>query len=212
MTSYYSRKNRLVVPGEPLASAEEYVNGGSTYIDDGLIRASTLGILRVDERSKLVNVQPFKKPKMPRSGSSVVGLVTSVRHDMVIVSMYGEIDLQPSPRWLYEYSSIYSGAIAISMVTKEYVDDINNYYRTGDIILARVLNNNTPYHLTTKPPQYGVIYALCSRCGGILQPVNPRTMKCPRCGYSESRKVSVLASSKLLRINIKNYLVVTKSW
>jgi exosome complex component CSL4 len=107
----------------------------------------------------------------------------------------------------FKYSSVYSGAISIANISEEYVNDINDYYRVSDVILARVISSTPPYHLETREPAYGVIYARCARCGQLLEPVNNRTMKCPRCGHVEKRKVSALASSKLLNINIRQLLV-----
>lgn len=205
---YYSSRERVVAPGEVLGVAEEYVAESGTYIDEeGLIRAAMPGVARIDPRSKTVRVSPFKQWKLPRQGSNSFGLVTQVRHDLVVVELYGEVSTDPTTKWLYEYTSPLTGGIPIHLVTKEYVKDLHSYYRTGDLILARVLDNSPPYTLTTKPPQYGVVYAQCSRCGSLLQPLNPRSMKCPRCGQVEERKVSVLASSKLLRINLRRYLV-----
>ncbi len=204
----YSSRERMVVPGEVLGAAEEYVVEQGVYIDEqGLLRASVAGRLVIDPRSKTVRVVPVKVPRLPRQGSTSLGLVVQVRHDLVVLDLYGEVSPDPAPRWLYEYDSPLTGGIPISMVTKEYVEDLHDYFRPGDLVLARVLNNTTPYTLTTKPPQYGVVYALCSRCGAQMQPLNPRSMKCPRCGRVENRKVSVLASSKLLRINIRRFLV-----
>ncbi len=199
---------RPVTPGDMLGVAEEWVPGYGVYIDsEGYLRASVAGVAEYDVRSRVVRVRPSKPVKMPMAGSSVVGVVYNIGHDVVMLDILGEVSLQPSPKWRYEYSGDLSGGIPISMITKEYVKDINDYYRIGDIVLARVLNNKNPYHLTTKPPQYGVIYARCSRCGTLLEPVNPRSMKCPKCGNVEKRKVSVLASSKLLRINLRRSLI-----
>ena len=118
------------------------------------------------------------------------------------------MSLSPVPRFLHEYTSKFPGAVAISNIADEYIEDIHDYYRVGDIILARVLNSNAPYHLTTRAPQYGVVYARCSRCGALLEPEKGRSMRCPRCGHKERRKVSVLANSRLLRLGLKRLLVV----
>ncbi len=209
--SLHSSEKR-VVPGELLGVAEEYEAGPGTYVDEeGFIRAAVPGVARYDSRSRSVRVDPVKRPRLPGVGSEVVGVVTSVRHDVVVLDLIGEVRLQPVPRFLYEFPSRLSGAITIANIAEEYVKDINDYYRVGDIVLARTLNGSTPYHLTTVQPQYGVIYAYCSRCGNLLEPVNNRTMKCPACGHVEKRKVSALAGSKLLSINVRWGLVIPLS-
>lgn len=210
--SQYSReyKDKRVLPGEILAAIEEFIPGPGTYIDEdhGVIRASVKGTATYNMATRTVEVKADKTLKVPRPGSSAVGLVTQVRHDVVLVELYGEVRLQPSPKWLYEYSGRFLGAIPIANISEEYVKSIDDYYRKGDIVLVKVLNSSNPYHLSTVEPPYGVLYAECSRCGAVLEPVNPRTMKCPRCGHVEKRKVSVLASSRALSLELKKYLVI----
>ena len=200
---------RRVVPGEELAVIEEFNPGPGTYVDEehGVVRASVEGVAHYDFQVRIVSVRPAKPLRVPRPGSSAIGLVTQVRHDIVLVELYGEVRLRPAPAWLYEYSGKFLGGIPVPNISEEYVKNPDDYYRPGDIVLVKVLNSRNPYHLSTKDPPYGVVYAECSRCGAILDYVNTRTMKCPRCGHVEKRKVSVLASSKVLRLALKRYLV-----
>jgi len=209
-TSSRRFEERPVTPGEPLAGLEEFIPGPGTFVDEeaGVIRAAVSGIARYNMLARIVEVKPTKPLRVPRAGSTAVGLVTQVRFDVVLVELYGEMSLQPTPKWLYEYTGRFLGAIPIANISDEYIRDITDYYRPGDIVLVRVLNNTNPYNLTTRQPQYGVIYAECSRCGARLEPVNQRTMRCPKCGHVEKRKVSVLASSRLLRLNIKRALMI----
>lgn len=199
-----------MVPGQPLASLEEYLPGEGVFVDEerGLLRAAQPGFLDVDRKNKVIRVRPVRRPRMPGPGSTVVGMVTGIRHDLVLVELYGQLELQPRPRWLWEFSGKFSGAIAIGNIANEFIKDIYDYYRVGDIIIARTLNKGNPYHLTTKESRYGVVFAQCSRCGALLEPVNERTMRCPRCGKVEKRKVSILASSRLLQISLRRTLLI----
>ncbi|MCE4622853.1 MAG: exosome complex RNA-binding protein Csl4 [Desulfurococcales archaeon] len=203
-------KEKRVTPGEELASIEEFIPGPGTYVDsdNGVIRAAVEGVAKYNMLTRTVEVKPLKVLRIPRPGSSAVGMVMQVRHDVVLVELYGEVRLQPSPLWLYEYSGRFLGAIPISNISEEYVRSIDDYYRKGDIVLVKVINGTNPYHLTTVDPPYGVLYAECSRCGATLEPVNPRTMRCPKCGLVEKRKVSVLASSRILKLELRNYLMI----
>jgi len=203
------KTERLVLPGDPLAVIEEYLPGEGTYVDEqGWIRAAIKGVARFDVQAKRVDVSPARPLRVPKANTDAVGVVTQVRHDVVLVELYGKVRLQPTPKWEYEYSGRFLGAIPIANVSEEFVKDLADYYRPSDIVLVRVLNNTNPFHLTTRLPQYGVLYAECSRCGARLEPVSQREMKCPRCGHLEKRKVSVLASSRVLRIEIRRALVI----
>jgi len=200
---------RKVVPGEELATIEEFIPGPGTYTDQesGVIRASLNGIAQYNFSTRIVRVTPLSGMRVPQPGSSAIGLVMQVRYDIVLVELYGEVRLQPTPSWLYEYSGKFLGGIPISNISEEYVKSIEDYYRPGDIVLVKVLNNTNPYNLSTVDPPYGVVYAECSRCGSLLEPVNTRMMKCSRCGKTEKRKVSVLASSKLLNLILRRHIV-----
>ena len=205
-----SSLERSVTPGEALASIEEYLPGEGTYVDEaeGVIRAAVAGTARYDMVNKVVSVRPVKRVRMPGPGAAVIGMVTSVRHDLVLVEIYGQVELQPRPRFLWEFSGKYSGAISIANIADEFIKDVNDYYRVSDIVVVRTLNRGNPYHLSSKGPQYGVVYAQCARCGGPLQPVNPRTMKCARCGHVEKRKVSVHAMSRSLVAGLRRAIFV----
>jgi len=203
---------RRVEPGDVLGVEEELYPGDGVYVDEsGFVRAGVLGEATLDLESKTVVVRRLKQPLAPKPGSSVVGFVTSVRHDIVIVELYGLVSLSPRVSWLGEFPGTFTGGIPIGQVSGEFIRDIQEYYRVGDVVLARVLNAVSPYQLTTKPPQYGVIYALCSNCLTPLEPAGQRSMRCPRCGNVEARKVSILASSKLLQVNIRRLLAI-KRW
>lgn len=188
---------RRVRPGDEIAVIEEYQPGPGTYVDDGIIRASVMGVIVVNESSRVVEVRPYKGLRTPRRCTSALGIVTSVRHDLVVVSLVGEVSLKPQPRLVGEYSGVFDGAIPIQLVSEEYVRDIYEYYRVGDIVVAKVVSGSNPYTLSTKNPQHGVVYGLCSKCGGLLVPESNRAAKCQSCGSVEPRKASIIQPSRI---------------
>lgn len=200
-----------VLPGDVIASIEEYLPGKGTYVDHGrgLIRAALPGVAVVDEANKRVMVRPKREAKLPGPGAEVVGLVTQIRHDVVIVDLYGVVAAAPRPRWLYELSSPMTSGLPIANVADEFINDLHDYYRVGDIIVAKIVSQSPPYTLATKNPQYGVVYGVCSRCGGILRFNTERSVKCTRCGNVEKRKASILGRNPSFRINIRQLLVKT---
>ena len=207
-----SREDSFVIPGDVVGVEEEFSPVEGVYVDEsGFIRSYALGRVSYDRVSKAVHVRRLRQPLVPRPGLNVVGVVTSLRHDLVLVELYGVVSLSPRVSWVGEFDGVFAGGIPIGQVSGEFIRDISEYYRVGDVVLARVLSPTSPYQLTTKTPQHGVIYALCSNCLAPLEPVNQRSMKCPRCGNIEARKVSLLASSKMLQINIRRLLAL-KRW
>ncbi|MFN4046206.1 MAG: exosome complex RNA-binding protein Csl4, partial [Acidilobaceae archaeon] len=186
-----------VQPGEVLGVVEEYTPGTGVFTDnDGVLRSSIAGLAVFDLNHKTVHVKPLKDVKLPRAGYSVLGVVTGLRHDSVSVELYGMLSLSPAVSWLGELYGILSGFIPISQVSTEFVKDIHEYFRPGDVIIARTLNSSNPYQLSTKQPQYGVVYTLCSHCLKPMEPKTQKTRKCPSSGRGESRKRSILAAYK----------------
>jgi exosome complex component CSL4 len=204
-------EKRLVLPGEALGVIEEYNAGPGTYVDPfGVIRASISGVLRIDRVGRTLSVVPQAgaPTSLPQYGDIVLGVVTNIRPDLVIVEVHARVLLSPSgPRILGEFKGKLTGAIPISYITDERIKDVHDYFRIGDIILAKTLNNTNPYTLTTKEPPLGVVYAECARCGAPLRPISNKAMKCPACGNVESRKVSTLAGHKGLANNIRWWLI-----
>ncbi|MDP8003251.1 MAG: exosome complex RNA-binding protein Csl4 [Caldisphaera sp.] len=207
--SYYL-KDSVVVPGQIVAQQEEFVEGEGTYIDflTGFIRSSLVGKISIDFNNKIININPKKKIKLPKKGSIVVGSVSTVRENIIFVDIYGSLILYPRPQWEAEFSGPLSGSILSNQAGLEKNNDLQEIVKPNDIILAKVTNQTNPYNLTLKGPQLGVIYSTCSKCGSIMLPGENNTMKCPRCGNVEKRKISNLASSRLLRIELKRTLLM----
>lgn len=205
-------EKRLAMPGEALAVEEEYVAGENVYEDRrGYLRSSAVGLPSYDKRTKVVQVLTKRRVRLPPIGSTLFGIISSVRSDFVTVELYGIVSLSPTVHWVAELRSAYTGLLAIWQIANEYVKDVHEFYRVGDAVLARTLSSTVPFHLTTKPPQYGVVYALCSKCLSIMEPLSPKSMRCPVCGNVEPRKVSNLASSRTLHIGLKR-LMAQKRW
>jgi exosome complex component CSL4 len=193
------------VPGDVIGYEEEYVDGQNVFLEEpaGLLRASTVGVLRLDNNLKVASVLPARTLRAPGKGSFVIGMVTQVRENLVFTELYGEISLDPRPRWVKEFSGRLTGVITPEHISDSRIDDIYSFLRPGDIIVARVMSTISPYLLSLKSPQLGVLYAFCSRCGSLMTP-EADGFRCPRCGNFEKRKVSNLAYSRdAIKIDVK---------
>ncbi len=203
-----SQESNAVVPGDIIAVEEEYSDGDNVYIDSslGVLRASVLGRLKIDQVNKVANVLPARKLKAPRKGAIVLGIVEQVRENLAFVGIYGEVSLDTRSRWFTEYSDVLSGVITPENLGVDKVDDMLMYLRPNDVVIARVVSTISPYLLSLRGPQLGVIYSVCSRCGSLLS-LEGGSLKCPVCGNVESRKLSTLASSRLIRPDVRRLLV-----
>ncbi|HUV53991.1 MAG TPA: exosome complex RNA-binding protein Csl4 [Candidatus Krumholzibacteriaceae bacterium] len=172
-----------VFPGERLAVIEEYNEGEGTYQSDGEVRSAEIGVTRHDGATRSVAVEK-KTPKIivPEEGMVAVAEVGSVarRDARVDIFMLDGRHIHPT----------YSGVIHISDISRDYTKNIDMALRNGDTVKGRIVNvKNRLNQMSLADPEYGVIYAYCSRCGGLLD-LDRGKLTCPDCGRVERRKTA----------------------
>lgn len=177
------KDGQLVLPGERLGVIEEFVPDAGTFVKDGVIYSMVVGRALLDRSNKRVSVSPAAhEVSVPKTGNTVVGLVSSVQSENAPVRIF-----QLGAKQL---SGVFAGVLHISDVHLRYVDSMFEVCKAGDIIRARIISEkNQVYHLSTKDKDLGVIYAFCSQCGNMLES-RRQDMHCPRCGRAETRKTA----------------------
>ena len=84
----------------------------------------------------------------------------------------------------------YSGVIHISDVSQDYIKNIDAAIRSGDIVKGKLVNTKNRLNQSSlRGQEYGVIYAFCSRCGGLLEKKEGKLI-CEDCGRMERRKTA----------------------
>jgi exosome complex component CSL4 len=174
-------KDKAVLPGDKLSVIEVLQNGPGAYQIGGDIRSEELGDALFDLKMRRVEVKK-KTPELilPREGLDVIAEVGSVmrrdaRVDVFIID--GKAISKP-----------YTGEIHISGVERQFAKDMTMAMRNGDTIKAKIINTkNRMIQLSVQGPEYGVIYAYCTRCGTLLDLQNGR-LQCSKCDRSERRK------------------------
>jgi len=176
-------ENKLVLPGDAIAASEEYEAGEGTYEKDGEIFAATPGLLDLDSQNFVARVRPFNPLAELKVGDIVYGSISDIRSSMAeatVAAVHG------SKR---EITGETEGAIHVSKISTEYVDDIHNAFHLGDIVRAKVIQAKPSLQLTTAEPTLGVVKAMCSRCRGPLE-LRGRDLWCPRDERAEQRKIA----------------------
>ncbi len=177
------QKEEMVFPGEKLAIIEEFLSGIGAYQQDGIIRSAELGQASYDLDKREVEISKMTQELiLPRKGLNVVGEVGAVQRRTANVDIF-IIDGR-------EIASPYTGVIHISNVSGGFVKNMGLAVRSGDVIKAKIINTkNRIVQLSIEGPEYGVIYAFCSRCGATLEYRKTR-LHCPSCERVERRKVA----------------------
>jgi exosome complex component CSL4 len=173
----------IVLPGDLLGTAEEFVPGRGTYEDHGRIYAALLGHRHIDPRDKAIRVEAIHP--IPHIGEDdvVYARVDEVKSAMAICTV---LSLASGRRAV---PGAPEGTVHISKAKDGYTESLADEFQAGDIVLARVLQNQPTIKLTTAPATLGVVSARCQACHGLLQ-LGGKEPSCPRCGNHERRKVA----------------------
>jgi len=176
-------EDKDVYPGEKLAVIEALEDGPGSYQRNGDVRSSELGTAHYDLDKRQVNVE--KKTKdliLPEEGLVVIAEAGSVmrRDARVDILMIDGKHIEVP----------YTGVIHISDAGRGYVKDLGMALRNGDIVKGEIINvKNRLIQLSIRDPEYGVVYAYCSRCGTILEERQGR-LHCPKCNRTQRRKLA----------------------
>lgn len=178
------KSGHLVLPGERLGVIEEFIPDSGTYVKDGVIYSKIVGRSLMDLLNKRVSVYPLINGAVtPKVSTIIIGQVGNSQSDNVLVKIFkvGKKKILGN----------FSGILHISDAQDRYVNSMNDVCKTGDIIRAKVISEkNQIYHLSTADKSLGVLYAICSRCGNLLEQKNNHEMQCPRCKNIENRKTA----------------------
>jgi len=133
----------LVLPGDAIAAAEEYEAGEGTYEKDGHIYAATPGLLDLDSQNFVARVRPFNPLAELKVGDIVYGAISDIRSSMAeatVAAVHG------SKR---EITGETEGAIHVSKISSEYIEDIHDAFHLGDIVRAKVIQAKPSLQLAT---------------------------------------------------------------
>jgi len=133
-----STNREIVLPGD-LITDENYKSGIGTYLENGKIFASQLGIVNI--RSNFVNVIPLAGQFIPKVGDQVIGIV---------------MDIAPS-NWLVEINSPYPAPLHISEVPwKVDFGDTARFLNVGDLVLGKVFMVDEVKHIQITMKDHGL--------------------------------------------------------
>lgn len=179
-------ESKPLLPGEQIASIEEFEGGKNTYLGaDGTVRSAAVGTKVLDLKRRIVKVEQKNSPMLPKVGDIVVGYVDMLFSSMVSVKILYLND----KRFPAGYSAI--GSARVGARDRDRRGDRRAVFRNGDIIRGRIISLlNSTVHITLAEKEFGVMYALCFMCGGDTVRTNDNSIKCIECGAYEERKLT----------------------
>ena len=72
-------EKNIVMPGEKLGIIEQYLPGEGTYDDNGEIKSSVLGNVKINQKKKVISVVSDAKPALLKVGDIVYGQITDIK-------------------------------------------------------------------------------------------------------------------------------------
>ena len=171
-------KSKKVLPGDVLASIEEFIPGAGTVAVGESIISTVAGSRSPDISSSVMSVVPSRSASkaIPRVGDYVTGFVDSASPSVAQVTVRSINDV-PSNR---EFAGMLS--------TRDERRRNSSPIRAADTIRAKVISTkNSIFHLALADTRCGVINTVCSSCGGPVVPLGRDRVKCPECGLVDDR-------------------------
>ncbi len=179
-------EEQIVMPGDKLGIIEQYLPGEGTYDDNGEIKSSVLGNVKINQKMKVISVESDAKPALLKVGDVVYGQITDIKPQRANV----KIDcIKDNARPL---ALPYMGAIHISQAKKDYLEKLSDAFRIGDIIQAKVVKiTGDNVDLGTVDDDCGVLKAMCTRCRDYMHTTKKQNeLQCNTCNKKEKRKIS----------------------
>ena len=179
-------EEQIVMPGDKLGIIEQYLPGEGTYDDNGEIKSSVLGNVKINQKMKVISVESDAKPALLKVGDVVYGQITDIKPQRANV----KIDcIKDNARPL---ALPYMGAIHISQAKKDYLEKLSDAFRIGDIVQAKVVKiTGDNVDLGTVDDDCGVLKAMCTRCRDYMHTTQKANeLQCNTCNKKERRKVS----------------------
>ena len=176
-------KGKLIVPGDVVATAEEYSPGRGTYEMDGKIIASEAGELALDAKSHTAIVQPINPVAEPKKKDHVLALISDVRSSMAICEI---LSIEGMERAV---TGERDATLHVSTISSQYVEAVGQAVRVGDVIRAEVVQSTPSVQLSTVNGHMGVVAAHCGQCRSVLV-LKDRSLYCGECERFEKRKIA----------------------
>ena len=164
------------IPGDKVATIEEFETGKNTFDDGHTIRSVVVGTKEFDKTNRIAKINQFKSPAVPQVNDLVIGNVAALMANMFAVNI------------LYiNGKSTHSGLECICQARGAKKRIIA---RVSDVVMVKVISHlNGAIHATISEPELGVLFTQCNKCGGKVVQIGGN-VKCVDCGYIEERKLS----------------------
>ncbi len=122
-------EREVVVPGQELADGMDYLPSEGAFREGDKIISSKLGLFNLDGR--LIKVIPLGGKYIPKKNDTVIGKISDVGHS----------------NWRIDIGWAFDVMVHLREGSREYIPndaDLTKYYDIGDLVVAKIINVNSP--------------------------------------------------------------------
>ncbi len=179
------KTQKVVFPSDIMGNEEQFRPSVGSYKENHEIRSAVFGEQFIDKNKYQAMV--FALPK---------GAVIPRRYDTVIASVFkvSRSSVKLNINYVNNKPVIPSSSaiMHISDASREYINEIDDYYCAGDIIRATVIDSKSyPLQLECKKNDSGVIFTTCVKCGEHVEKIKRNLLKCTSCNWKQSRNTAI---------------------
>ncbi len=171
-------ERKIVVPGEIIATGDDFLPGEGTRREEKDIVASKYGLAEVTDR--MVKIIPLSGVYTPRRGNVIIGQVVNV-------TFRG---------WVIDFDAHFNGFLPLTEVPR-FINkgELRSYLDFGDVICAKIMGaDETSVDLSIKLRGFGKLE------GGQLVKINPN--KVPRVIGKEGSMVNLIKNDSNADVDV----------
>ena len=164
------------LPGEKIASIEEYGAGENTFDDGDAVRASVAGTVSLDGKERVAAVAGARRQLSAKAGDVVVGTVAAVMSSMIAVTInyVNGVPTRSGIECICSTRNMRKRIVALA----------------NDVLRLKIVSlNNGTLHAAINEQGLGVLFTKCRKCGGGVLPYRD-AVKCKECSWIDDRKLS----------------------
>ncbi|MGQ0795152.1 MAG: exosome complex RNA-binding protein Csl4 [Nitrosopumilaceae archaeon] len=164
------------LPGDKVATIEEFETGNNTFDDGHTIRSVVIGTKEFDKTHRIAKINQIKSPAVPQVNDLIIGNVAALMNNMFAVNIL-YINNKPT----------HSGLECICQARGAKKRIIA---RVSDVVMVKIISHlNGAIHGSISEPELGVLFTKCNKCASRVVQIGAN-VKCVECGYIEERKLS----------------------
>lgn len=168
--------SNITIPGDKIATIEEFEGGKNTFEDGHNVRSTVIGITEIDKKNRIAQVKNLKFSGIPAVNDVVIGTVVAVMSSMIAVSInyVNNIRTKSNVECICQTRNLRKKNVAL----------------LNDIVALKIIaHKNGTIHATISEPDLGVLFTKCKKCGGNVIPLRD-AIKCTECNWIDERKLS----------------------